>query len=220
MKEGKETRILYVALSTGDDRWRRVQERELKEIDGRLKAGSHRNDFELIPELNVQARDLQEILLRHQPHIVHLSGQGTKEGGIVLAHNSGSSHIVDGRALAELFRILKDNIRVLIFNTYHTQQPARELLEITDYTVSMRGAGDGENAIIFFTHFYQGLSYERTIADSFELGKNQLKLEGKDDYKKAVLHVRNGAGAARPMPEPWIVRRPAKAAKIVVAGTA
>lgn len=216
----EEIRILFLAAGSDDERRQHLLEREAREIDKRLQVGTNRDSFELITEWEVRARDLQEVLLRHQPHIVHLSGQGTKEGDIVLAHDPENPHIVSGRAVADLIRILKDNIHVIVFNACHTQQLAQEVKEIIDYTVSMSGAVNVKNAVTFVTSFYQALSFGRTIVEAFELGKNQLMLQGETDYKKAVLHVRDGADASWPLFERRDVRRPAKTVKIWAAGSA
>lgn len=216
----EEIRILFLAAGAGDENRQHLLEREAREIDKRLHVGTNRDSFKLITEWEVRARDLQEILLRHQPHIVHLSGQGTKEGDIVLAHDPENSRTVDRRAVADLIRILKDNIHLIVFNDHHTQQLAQEVKEIIDYTVSMSETVNVENAITFFTYFYQALSFGRTIVEAFDLGKNQLRLEGETDYKKPVLHVRDAADMSWPPLERPNVRRPAKTAKIWAAGSA
>lgn len=200
MKKEEKTRILYLASGARDARRRRLQQREASKIAKLLRAGTDRDSFTLITELEVQACELQELLLRHRPHIVHLSGRGTKEGGVVLTHGPGRSLVVDGRALAELFRILKDNISVVFFNVCHVRRLARALKEVADYTVLLRGNIDGENAVTLSAYFYQALSFGRTPVEAFELAKNQLRIEGEPDYKKAVLHVGGAAGARGSLP--------------------
>lgn len=191
----KKIKILFLAAGA-DEKSRKRLEQEAREIGARLWAGKERDSFELITEWAVRAGDLQKHLLRHQPHILHLGGLANKAGDILLADNSENPRPVNGRALAELFRLLKDNIKVVVFSVAHSDALARDLTETIDYAISMSGRIDSQTAVTFSTHFYQGLSYGRNVVECFELAKNQLMLEGNPEYEKPVLHIREGADAA------------------------
>lgn len=198
---GEKIKILFLATGADDERRRRA-EQEVREISRRLRASRERDSFELITRWAVRAADLQEHLLEHQPHVVHLSGWATEAGDILLSDDGEGQRPVSLPAMAGLFRTLKDNIRVVVLNVPHADGLARELRRLIDFTVSMKGALDEEAAVVFSAHLYQALGYGRTVSEGFELAVNQLMLDGKADYRKPALHVRAGADASRRlMPE-------------------
>jgi hypothetical protein len=150
----------------------------------------------LVTEWAVRASDLQRCLLQHRPHIVHLGGLTTGAGDILLSDDGGNPRPVDSSALAELFTILEDNIRVVVLSAPGADGLARQVARTVDYVISLGGAVAGQTVVTFSAYFYQGLGYGRTAADAFRLARNQLMLDGSPDYEKALLHVRDGAGAA------------------------
>ncbi len=211
-----EEKIKILFLATGaDDESRRRSEQEVREISGRLRASKERDSFELITRWAVRASDLQEHLLEHQPHVVHLSGRATEAGDILLSDGGEGGRPVSLQALGGLFRTLKDNIGVVVLNVPYADGLARHLREIIDFTVSMKGAVDDEAAVTFSAHLYQALGYGRTVSEGYELAVNQLMLEDKADYRKLTLYVRGGADTSRRlMPEsaPETVKQPGQVA--------
>src|SRR5215212_10290330 len=105
-------KILFLA-SEPTDLGRRRLDKEYDEIDRVLRVGSERDRFELIPKLALRPEDLQEALLRHEPHVVHFAGHGNQEEEIFLMDDDGVSRPVGKEALSRLFELLKDNIRVV-----------------------------------------------------------------------------------------------------------
>lgn len=205
----KKIKILFLAAGA-DDESRKRSEREARAISERLLASSKgRDSFELITRWAVRASDLQQHLLEHQPHIVHLSSGATATGEILLPDDSEDPRPVSLHAMAALFRILIDNIRVVVLNVPHADGLARELRRLIDFAISMRGALDGEAAVKFSAHLYQALGYGRTVPEGFNLAVNQLMLDGKADYRKPTLYVKAGA-------DPLLRLRPESTA---VAGT-
>ncbi len=192
---GEKIKILFLAAGAGDESRRRA-EQEAREISRRLWASKERDKFKLRTEWAVRASDLQEHLLKHQPDIVHLSGDATEAGDILLSDDNEIGRPVSLKPLAELFRILKDNIRVVVLNVPYADRLAPELRWIIDIAISMYGAVDSASAITFSTHFYQALGYGRTVSEAFELANNELLLEGKADYGQPSLYVKVGVATS------------------------
>ncbi|HEX7316646.1 MAG TPA: hypothetical protein VF297_22280 [Pyrinomonadaceae bacterium] len=186
-------RIKILFLATGaDDESPRRSEREAREIEKRLRAASERDAFELVTRWAVRAADLQEHLLEHRPRIVHLSGAGTEAGDLLLSDDDGHRP-VSLQAMAGLFKILKDNIRVIVLNVPYADGLAQQLRWVVDFTVSMRGALDEETARTFSAYLYQALGYGRTVSEGFDLAVNQLMLDGVAGSAAPSLYVRPGA---------------------------
>src|SRR5690242_3642995 len=112
MKE--RVKILFLAANPADAGSKLRLDEEIREIYEKIRLGTHRDRIELVSAWAVRVSDLQQTLLRHKPDIVHFSGHGRKNKGIVLEDRDGNSQVVNKQAVSKLFRILKDNIRVVV----------------------------------------------------------------------------------------------------------
>ena len=172
---------------------------ECREVAARIRSADHRDAIELIPAWAVRTDELQPLLMRHRPHIVHFSGHGTlgtpdrrpcqDERGpgrdmivnspghgehLVLAGEGGEARLINKEALVDLFSVLEDNVHLVIFNTCHSDQTAEVLAEVVPCTIGMRAEISDEAAIAFAAAFYQALGFGRDIQAAFNLGKNAL----------------------------------------------
>jgi len=169
----EKIRILFLAASPLDFAPLRLDE-EIRAIDKHIQTGSRRNSFQLIPQFAARWDDLQEALLRHQPHIVHFSGHGSQAEEISVMDDQGTNHPVDKASLVELFEILKDNIRIVVLNACYSKPQADAIGRIIDYTIGMNKAIGDKAAIAFAGAFYRALSFDRSVRDAFRLGKSRL----------------------------------------------
>jgi CHAT domain len=138
----------------------------------------------------VRVGDLQGLLLRHKPDIVHFSGHGSEANEIILEDNTGKSHPVSVRALSQLFSVLKDNIRCDVLNACYSEPQAQAIAQYIDSVVGMSKAIKDESAISFATAFYQALGYGRDLKTAFDLGSVQIdmeNLEGQDTPQLLAL---------------------------------
>jgi HEAT repeat protein len=190
-------KILFLASSPTDS-GRRGMAEEHDEIDRKLRAGPARDSFELIARFAVKPDDLQEVLLSNQPHVVHFCGHGNPSEEILLRDESGKSRPVSREALTRLFEILKDNIRIVVLNSCYSKPQAEAIGQIIDYTVGTNKLIGDQAAIAFAAAFYQGLSFQRSIKDSFELGRNMVDLRGQSGSEALELIVRDGVDASEP----------------------
>src|SRR5260370_30378792 len=119
----EKIRVLFLAANPIDAGHIRLEE-EAREIRQQIEGGTHRSSFELVSSFATRPENLQHALLKYRPHIVHFSGHGRGPQGILLEDEAGKSKLVSLRAISNLFQILKDNVRVVIFNScYSSRQP-------------------------------------------------------------------------------------------------
>ncbi|MFB2837792.1 effector-associated domain EAD1-containing protein [Floridanema evergladense] len=180
-------KILFLAANPSDTT-RLKLERESRSIDRALRQAEFRDRFEIIQHWAVRVGDLQELLLRHKPDIVHFSGHGSAASEIILEDNLGKSHPVSVRALSQLFCILKDNIRCVVLNACYSKVQAQAIAEHIDSVVGMSKAITDDAAISFATAFYQGLGYGRDLKTAFDLGCVQIDMEnlGQQDTPQII----------------------------------
>ena len=82
---------------------------EFDELRRALDGAKQGQRFALIQEFAVAAGQLQDLLFRHQPQIVHFSGHGTDEG-LIFEDGDGESHLVAPQTLHDLFVGFKHSI--------------------------------------------------------------------------------------------------------------
>lgn len=188
-------RILFLAANPTDTDQLRLAV-EMRTIDERLRLAEFRDRFELVQHWAVRAGDLSEFLLRHQPHIVHFAGHGNKAGKIVLEDELGKATTVAPQALAQLFRILKDNVRLVVLNACLSFDQAEAITQEIDCVVGMARQISDEAASKFAGGFYRGLGYGRSVQTAFDLGCNEIGLFKLDEEATPKLLVKPGVKAA------------------------
>ena len=106
-----KSKILFLAASPSDMTPLGLDE-ESRAIGQKLRASERRDSLELITKWAVRPDDLLDYLNEFQPHVVHFSGHGTDQQQIVLVNDSRVAIPVSARAIRQLFKAFKDNIRV------------------------------------------------------------------------------------------------------------
>ncbi len=187
-------RILFLAANPSNTDPLRLDQ-EVRTIDERLQSSKHRDRFQIHQHWAVRVSDLQELLLRHKPHIVHFSGHGSKSGRIVLEDEIGSATTVPSDALGNLFRILKKDVRCVVLNACFSLTQADAIADEIDCVIGMSQAIGDESAIQFAGSFYQGLGYGENIGVAFELGCNAIDLSGLGEEDKPKLLARKDVKA-------------------------
>ncbi|WP_437754815.1 CHAT domain-containing protein [Sorangium sp. So ce1389] len=172
-------------------------DREVRQIEAGLRSSRYREAVTLVSRWAVRPDDLQQALLDVEPDIVHFSAHGTADEQLVLDHQDSRGRPVHKQALAALFAILKDRIRVVVLNTCHSKPQAAAIAEHIDCAIGMnRALGDGA-AIEFAAAFYQAIGYGRSVQSAFDLARNALQLQGISEDQTPELLVRAGVDARR-----------------------
>jgi hypothetical protein len=190
-------KIIFMASNPVDTSVLRLGQ-EVREIDAKIEVGSARDAFELVQQHALRTSDLQHVLLRHRPHVVHFSGHGSKTEEIMLEDDTGRSKLVSQQALTSLFRILKDNVRIVVLNACFSKGQAEAISSVIDYTVgNNKGVGD-EAAITFAAAFYRALAFGRSVEEAFALARLELELVKMPGSDAPELFVREGVDPTEP----------------------
>ena len=187
----EKIRVLLLAADPFAETRLRLEE-EVRAIDGAIQRGSARDRLELLPHLAVRVRDLQAVLLRHRPQIVHFAGHGDVSGGIVVGDDFGQPKAVARDALNLLFRVLANPPRVVVLNACSTLTAENADDNVVDVIIGMNNEIGDDSAIFFAEGFYGALAEGETVAKAFEHGVVRLKLEGSPDAMMPVLRIRPG----------------------------
>jgi hypothetical protein len=183
-------RILFLAANPKDTTPLRLDE-ESRAIDRAIRSAEFRDAFEIQQQWAVRMSDLQALLLRYKPHIVHFSGHGTASEGISFEDNQGYSHPVSATALERLFSILNENITCVVLSACHSEIQAQAIAKHVACVIGMSQEIGDKPAISFATSFYQALAYGKDIKTAFELGCIEIDMESLGDQNVPQLIARN-----------------------------
>jgi hypothetical protein len=163
---------------------------EFRAIDAKIRSSEHRDHVQLILHGAVRLEDVPGLLMRHKPHVVHFSGHGDASG-IELTTADGSCKVLPPNALADIFKALKDNVRVVLLNACDSAPQAEAIVNVIDCAVGMADEIDDDAAVAFAAAFYEALGYGQSVQTSFDLALVQLTGAG-EDRSLAKLHKRRG----------------------------
>ncbi|MFP4056938.1 MAG: CHAT domain-containing protein, partial [Candidatus Brocadiia bacterium] len=195
-EEAEQVRVLLLAACPADTDSLRLDE-EAREIRAAVRGSGHSHALHIETRTAVQPDDVLQSLNEVKPHIVHFSGHGSAASGIVLLDLYDRPSTVSTAALRELFRTLKDDIRLVVLNACSSQEQAQAIAENIDCVIGMRSSIDDDAAIIFAASLYRAIGFGQSIQGSFNQGITSLLLHSAGHEEVPKLFVRNGADAER-----------------------
>lgn len=161
--------------------------KEVKRIKQKLRESNFRDMFELISEPAVCASDLQGILLRHNPDIVHFSGHCSEISELILEDDVGTANPIAEYEISELFKIHKGNIKCVLLNACYTQKQAESIAKYIDCVIAMSSVVDDDAAIAFAATFYEALANGKDIKTAFKAGSLEIELEKHGKLNRPII---------------------------------
>jgi hypothetical protein len=189
----EKIRILFLSanpLPTG----RILVDVEEREISERLQEGPYRDKFELLKHSALQPIDMQKLLLKHRPHIVHFCGHGNKIQKIILTGAPGRAKTVEKQGLAQTFALYNRHLRLVVLNACFTDAVARSIAETVNYAVGTSQAIGDKAAVAFAGAFYRALGFGKSVRHAFKSAKAELALTKTPRSRGIELFIRNGVG--------------------------
>lgn len=164
---------------------------EVREIQEGLERSRKREQFEIVSRWAVRTEDLRRSLLDLNPQIVHFSGHGAGNDGLVLENDAGQPQLVSSAALARLFELFKDSLECVLLNACYSEVQAIAIHEHIGCVIGMNQAIGDRAAINFAIGFYDGLGAGRSYEDAFKFGRSAIDLEGIPESATPVLKQRS-----------------------------
>lgn len=173
-------------------------DREIRDLKRAIESSRNQQEFEVVDELAVRVGDLQELLFKHQPQIVHFCGHGGGEQGLVFASDAGREHLVRTEALSNLFRLFSSSVECVLLNACYSEEQAGAIVDHINYVIGMNQEIRDDAAIAFSKGFYRALGYACSIEQSYEFGCNaiQLEISGSSVVRSAVSETERKLGVA------------------------
>lgn len=173
----KKVKILFLSANPRDARQLDLPD-EYRTIEQSIKLSKYRDLFELEAKLAVQLEDLPRALLEHRPDVVHFACHGSAAAELMLRKKDGGTARVPAEALAEFFRILHDNVVLVVLNACCASEQASAIRESVGLTIGMREPIEDAAAITFSETLYESLAFGRSVRESFELATTAILASG------------------------------------------
>lgn len=194
--------ILFMASAPNDQAKLRldVEEREIREG---LKRADFRDEFILESRGAVRIQDMLQYLMEIKPQIIHFSGHGGGQRGLVLENDDGSSAELrsvsrsldieatdseqttetEHQVLDEIASLLSGTVECIVLNACYSETQAKIMAQHIPLVVGMNSAVEDTTAIAFATSFYGALGAGETLEKAFgwaKVGIRALGLKGAD----------------------------------------
>lgn len=183
-------------------------DREIRDLKQVIETSHNYQQFEVEDALAVRVGELQDLLFKYEPQIVHFCGHGGGQPGLIFEGNDGGEQWVRTDALRDLFRLFSDRVGCVLLNACYSEEQANEIVRHIDYVIGMNQEIRDDAAIAFSRGFYRALGYGCSIEEAYEFGCNAIQLEisgnsavrsaGLNDARQAVVV---DVVASTPIPE-------------------
>ena len=175
-------------------------EKELSKILEALNESSEKLKFEVISCYAASTNNLHKEFRKYQPQIVHFSGHGAGDKGLIFEDEGKNLQLASTKALAGLFKLFKDTIGCVILNACHSETQVEEIHRYVNCVIGMNQA-IGDNAAIEFSRgFYESLSFGDSFERAYEFGCNAIELLTTSESETPIIKIKERNAA--PMPKP------------------
>jgi branched-chain amino acid transport system substrate-binding protein len=182
-------RILILAANPKDTTRVRLDE-EVREIQEGLQRSRYRDQFVVVSKWAVRPRDIHREILDLKPHIIHFCGHGSAEEGLAFEDSYGQAQLVNGEALAELFKLLNQVVEIecVVLNACYSEVQAEAISRHIQHVIGMSRAIGDRAAIEFSVGFYDALGAGESVDFAFRLGRNLIRIAGISEHLTPILY--------------------------------
>ena len=190
--------LVLTANPIGSDRLR--LDKEVREIGEGLRRSAQREQFQLEQRWAVRLQDLHRALLDVKPQIVHFSGHGAGEGGLMLEDEQGKATFVSTAMLQELFKLFAVvGVECVVLNACYSEAQAIVISQHIPFVIGMPDWVNDRLSIAFSVAFYDAIGDGQDYEFAFRLGAIQfadVPVERKPLLKKGQESKRSLSTAA------------------------
>jgi hypothetical protein len=187
MSDSPEVKTILILAANPKDTVKLRLDQEVRDIQEGLQRSKQRDQFEIEQRWAVRPRDIQRALLDVNPQILHFSGYGTSNEGLVFEDNAGNAQFVSGGALASLFSLFAQQIECVVLNGCYAPEQAEAIAQHIPFVVGLSQAIANDAAIEFAVGFYDALGNGRPVEFAHQLGCSAIQLAGFDAKPAPIL---------------------------------
>jgi pterin-4a-carbinolamine dehydratase len=185
-KKYKQKNILFLAANPRETTSLRLQEEE-REIKEKLRSQGY-GKVPIYSSSATRPRDIQQAMLDSKPQIVHFSGHGVGEEGLVFEDMDGQIKLISSEALADLAKIFAEReLECIVLNACFSRFQAEAIVQHIPYVIGMGQAVSDRSAIEFSSGFYGAIGAGESIEFAYRLGCNAIALAGLSGHLTPIL---------------------------------
>lgn len=141
-------------------------ESEYKKVRARL-SGKANWDIRHTPSATLE--EVIDEIAEYKPLIVHFSAHGSLSEEIILNDEDGTPKPVPTKALEQLFKTMKGNIRVVVMNSCFSARQARAIAGFVDCVVGVKLKLIDDVGIKFSPRFYEELAKGKSVSAAYDM---------------------------------------------------
>lgn len=174
--EEDAVKTILILASNPDDTTALKLNREIRTLEEQLKLGKYREEFKLLREDAVRWDDFQRKILEVKPRIVHFSGHGMGDKGLVLENDKGQTFLVSTEILSDLFKQVDSHVECVLLNACYSKEQAKAISQHINYVIGMNQEIQDDTAIAFTKGFYLALGAGESIGDAYLTGCREIRV--------------------------------------------
>ena len=192
----KKRTILFLATNPKNSAKLRLDE-EFRDVSEALKSSKNRSRFDLKPQWATRHRDVRRAMLEFEPQIVHFSGHGTGEPGLLIEDETGQAKLLTSDALVGLFEDAAQ-VECVLLNACYSEVQADAIAQHVPYVIGMNQDVGDKAALEFAVGFYDALGAGLSIERAYKEGCKGIRMAGIAEHLTPVLKQRSAKAIVEP----------------------
>lgn len=180
--------VLFLASNPSNTERLKLDE-EFREINEMIRKSEYRDSIKLVSNWATRIQDIFQAINECQPSIIHFSGHGSSNSKIYFHNHNGKAVPVSTQSIVETMRTASSDIRLVFFNTCHSEFQAKSVTNFVQASIGMNKSIGDKAACIFASQFYSSIGFGLSLHESFEQAKTRLLQENIPESQTPVLHT-------------------------------
>lgn len=169
-------RSLLAVFSNPSDCHRLRCDIEMRTISSALQTTPVIDGIEIKSEWAVQANDLDKILFKHRPEILHIACSTSGED-LLFDNEMGNSQLVNQESMLAFLQPISSDLDCVLLSACNTDWLAHSLSEAIYCAVGMPGIISDEAAIAFTSGFYTAIGQQSDYTAAYHSGIAKMRLQ-------------------------------------------
>ncbi|MCA6504273.1 MAG: CHAT domain-containing protein [Pseudanabaena sp. M135S2SP2A07QC] len=208
-QSGDHVRILVVAANPLGSSPLKL-DHEVKTIQEALRRSRKRDNFVVEYRLAATPSELRRALLDVEPHVLHFSGHGAGEQGLLFVSDESASAIyrseggevrsrststneikfVPAQPLANLLKLCDEHLECVVLNACYSDVQGNAISTNIPFTIGMRDQVADHVAIKFSQGFYDAIGAGKGYESAFKWGKVAIEFDLANNEASQILVLR------------------------------
>jgi hypothetical protein len=161
---------------------------QLRGLKEQLKSPVIRKSVDLLSAWSDDFRGFIDWLHHYQPRVLHLTGCGAEPNDFRLKAPNGTLASLPCEVIQNLFRHLRDKIRVVVLDRCLTGDQGKIIEEEINCVIRINEDAPSEAVITFISAFYRSIGQGAPVQRAFDDGRAAVVLDGQPGDLVRLVH--------------------------------